>query len=252
MSEVRKITYPEMIIFDYGHTLLHEPGWDPRRGNEELFKHISKNPGNVTVDNYIGAINEIYGKVMEVRKNENCDFSSTVADRTVSELLNIEFSLTPLEREIVFWTAAAPGALMPDSDKMLDRLNEEGIRTGVISNLSWSGEALRDRLDRLLPRNRFEFVVTSSDYIFRKPSKVLFDIALNKAGLPPEKVWYCGDNPRADVEGAANAGIFPVWYDNDTDVDHDIMERFRTPPCEHLHIKEWREMAHILDQIEGV
>ncbi len=22
--------YPKMIIFDYGHTLLYEPGWDSR------------------------------------------------------------------------------------------------------------------------------------------------------------------------------------------------------------------------------
>lgn len=248
----KQIKYPEMIIFDYGHTLLYEPDWDSRRGDEELFKHISKNPDNVTVDDYMKIISEVYGKVMEVRKSESCDISAAVADRTVSELLNIEFSLTPLEREIVFWTAAAKGALMPDSDKMLDYLNEKGIRTGVISNLAWLGEALRNRFDRLLPNNKFEFVITSSDYMFRKPSKVLFDIALNKAGLSPEKVWFCGDNPIADVEGAANAGIFPVWYDNDTDVDRDIRERFITPRCEHLHIKEWREMTDILEQAEGV
>lgn len=244
----KQIRYPEMIIFDYGHTLLYEPDWDPRRGDEELFKHISKNPDNVTVDDYMEIINEVYGQVMKVRENENCDFSAAVADRTVSDLLNIEFSLTPLEREIVFWTAAAKGALMPDSDKMLDYLNEKGIRTGVISNLVWSGEALRNKFERLLPNNKFEFVITSSDYMFRKPSKVLFDIALNKAGLPPEKVWYCGDNPIADVEGAANAGIFPVWYDNDTDFSRDTKERFKTPQCEHLHIKNWNEMIKILDK----
>lgn len=84
--------------------------------------------------------------------------------------------------------------------------------------------------------------------MFRKPSKVLFDIALNKAGLSPEKVWFCGDNPIADVEGAANAGIFPVWYDNDTDVSRN-KERFKTPQCEHLHIKNWNEMIKILDKL---
>lgn len=39
----RNIPYPEMIIFDYGHTLLYEPDWDSTRGNNELFKHITKN-----------------------------------------------------------------------------------------------------------------------------------------------------------------------------------------------------------------
>lgn len=247
--DIKKLLFPEMIIFDYGHTLLYESDWDSKRGDKELFKHVSKNPDNVTVDDYIRVINEVYGKVTEVRENEGCDFSAAVADRTVSELLNIEFSLTPLEREIVFWNAAAKVALMPDSDRMLDHLNEKGIRTGVISNLLWSGEALRNRFDRLLPNNKFEFVITSSDYIFRKPSRVLFDIALNKAGLSPEKVWYCGDNPIADIEGAANAGIFPVWYDSDIDFDRDIKGRFNTPQCEHLHIKNWNKMIKILDKL---
>ena len=242
-----KIPYPDMIIFDYGHTLLCEPDWDSTRGNIELFKHISKNPHNVTVDDYQRVIHEVYGKVMEVRENENCDISAQVADRTVSELLNIEFALTPLEREIVFWTAATKGAIMPEADKMLGYLNEKGIRTGVISNIVWSGEALKDRIDRLLPNNRFEFVIASSDYMFRKPCKVLFDIALNKAGLPPEKVWYCGDNAKADVEGAAGAGIFPVWYDNDT--DSKSKDRVYMPQCEHLHIKDWSEMIKILDKL---
>lgn len=242
-----KISRPDMIIFDYGHTLLYEPDWDSIRGDIELFKHISKNPHNVTVDDYDRVIGEVYGKVMEVRENENCDISAQVADRTVSELLNIEFALTPLEREIVFWTAATKGAIMPGADKMLDYLNEKGIRTGVISNLAWSGKALRNRFDRLLPNNKFEFVITSSDYMFRKPSKILFDIALNKAGLPPEKVWYCGDNPKADVEGAAGAGIFPVWYDNDSEYS-EYKDRGYMPKCEHLHINEWQEMIDILEQ----
>lgn len=38
--------YPQMIIFDYGHTLLYEPGWDAVRGNAELLKYVTKNPNN--------------------------------------------------------------------------------------------------------------------------------------------------------------------------------------------------------------
>lgn len=243
-----KIPRPDMIIFDYGHTLLYEPDWNIRRGNEELFKHISKNPDNVTVDDYQRVIEQVYGKVMEVRENENCDISAVVSDKTASELLNIEFALTPLERQIVFWTAATKGAVMPEADKMLDHLNEKKIRTGVISNIGWSGEALKERIDRLLPNNRFEFVIASSDYMFRKPSRVLFDIALKKAGLPPEKAWYCGDNPEADVEGAAGAGIFPVWYDNDSEYSENKNRNYM-PKCEHLHIKDWIEMVKILDKL---
>lgn len=86
------------------------------------------------------------------------------------ESLGIELSLTPLEMETVFWDAASIGAMMPETDKMLEYLRENGIRTAVISNLMWSGEALTRRLNRLLPENQFEFVMTSSDYLVRKPN----------------------------------------------------------------------------------
>lgn len=238
------ISCPDMIIFDYGHTLLYDSDWDSTRGNIELFKHVSKNPRNVSVEDYMETVNMVYDKVAKVRENENCDVSALVADRTVSELLNIEFDLTLEERQRIFWTAAGEGAVVPNAEKMLFFLNQKKIRTGVISNLLWTGSVLKDRFDRLLPENKFEFIITSSDYMFRKPSRVLFDIALNKAGLPPEKVWFCGDNPEADVEGAANVGIFPVWYDNEI-----CYEYSHIPQCEHLHIKDWSEMIKILDKL---
>lgn len=36
------MTYPKMIIFDYGHTLLYEPGWDSIRGEKTLFEYLTQ------------------------------------------------------------------------------------------------------------------------------------------------------------------------------------------------------------------
>lgn len=152
--------------------------------------------------------------------------------------------------EPLYWNGASRGAVMPGADKMLDYINKKGIRSGVISNLVWSGEALSERLNRLLPGNRFEFVMTSSDYFIRKPNRILFDIALQKAGLCAEEVWYCGDNPKKDIEGASQAGIYPVWYDNDTDDREGVFAEKEIPQCEHLHIHEWEEMTALLESWE--
>ena len=142
---------PEMIIFDNGHTLLYEPDWNTERGNRAVFAHIVKNPNGVTVGEYAKICSEVFGKMEDIRKTQNCDIPARTGHKIIDDLLNIEFSLAPTEREIVFWTAASSGAVMPYADRMLDRLNENGIRTAVISNLAWSGEALTERLDRLLP-----------------------------------------------------------------------------------------------------
>ncbi len=153
--------------------------------------------------------------------------------------------------ETVFWNGASMGAVMPDADKMLDYINQNGIRSAVISNLLWSGAALTERLNRLLPNNQFAFVMTSSDYFMRKPNRILFDIALQKAGVSADEVWYCGDDPQADIEGAAQVGIYPVWYDNDTEKDYKDRNNEHLPQCEHLHIHDWNELIDWLEKIKS-
>lgn len=244
------MNYPKMIIFDYGHTLLYEPDWNSDRGNAELLKYAIKNPNNCTVKDIAKGAELIFGEhVTEVRKTGH-DISGQIANRTLYDYLGIEFSLSPVETETVFWDNASSGAIMPDADKLLDYLNENGIRTAVISNLLWSGEALTQRLNRLLPNNKFEFVMTSSDYFVCKPNRILFDIALQKAGLSAEDAWYCGDNPQNDVEGAAQVGIFPVWYDNSIDKDYIDRANEKQSQCDHLYIHEWDEMIAVLENLK--
>lgn len=244
--------YPKMVIFDYGHTLLYEPGWDAAVGNAELLKYVTKNPNNCTLEDVRKAAELIYGNHMDNVRKMGYDVSGRIADKVLYEYLGIEFSLSPLERETVFWDGASAGAIMPGADKMIDYLNRKGIRTAVISNLLWSGEALKQRLDRLLPRNQFEFVMTSSDYFLRKPNRILFDIALQKAGLRGNEVWYCGDNPRCDVEGAFEAGIYPIWYDNPTEKNYKDRSNDRKPCCDHTYIRQWDEMIAMLEGLNEI
>ena len=136
-----KITKPEMIIFDYGDTLLCERDWNSDRGNAELMKYIVKNPNNCTLEDISSEVQKVFGEIENVRKTFRYDISARVGNRLAFEHLGIEFSLSPLEHEIIFWTAASQGAIMPYADKMIDYLNQTGICTAVISNNAWSDEA---------------------------------------------------------------------------------------------------------------
>ena len=44
---------------------------------------------------------------------------------------------------------------------------------------------------------------------------------------------------------AAQAGIYSVWYDNDTEKDYKDHGNERLPRCEHFHIHEWNEMIDL-------
>lgn len=242
--------FPKMILFDYGNTLLHEPGFDTLKGDRALFSFISANKYNLSAEEIHAFSSRLYEETRAAREM-GFEISEAQIRKMLCEYLGIELSISMEEAERVFWDNTSYGAVMPKADSMLDYINSHGIRSGVISNISFSGAALTERINRLLPNNRFEFILASSDYGLRKPNPLIFQLALKKAGLDASEVWFCGDNIRADIEGAARAGIFPVWYEN-LDVENPWTERYRglKPECEHLHIHDWDELIEVFERIK--
>ncbi len=151
----------------------------------------------------------------------------------------IEIALSNSEIDTVFWNAAAPGMPTAGIKDFLEYLKNKGIRTGVISNISYASSVVAERINRLLPENSFEFIITSSNYIFRKPNKRIFDLALEKAGLEPDEVWYIGDQYECDVKGALNAGLLPIWYIGAIDLPY-------TEDKNILTVKTWNEIERYM------
>lgn len=120
-------------------------------------------------------------------------------------------------------------------------LYQNGFRTGVISNISFAGKVVENRINELIPTNHFEFVIASSEYLYRKPNRRIFELALEKAELSASEVWYIGDQYECDIVGARNAGLFPVWYIGAADMrlpeDNDV--------CKVSHWKELQELLGI-------
>ena len=242
---------PKMILFDYGDTLLSEPVKDYRRGYRELLKYATANPNNCGVDELEQAVERFFNAPTIISRELYFDVGAQRCYRSMFEFLQMEFSLTPDEIEQTFWTAAVTGALMPGVDRLLDYLDEHGVRYGVVSNTCWSSATLTERITRFLPRARFEFIMASSEYLYRKPDKMIFEIALKKARLEPEDVWFCGDRLDWDVKGAADAGVFPVWYDSDAAVrsEENAVAREQGAPVECLHMRDWNELIEKLEAL---
>lgn len=206
---------PEFIIFDYGGTLLTEPETDFLLGEREVFKYIKENPRNASVEE----VHDFGMKLFldaRVCRDLGFEIHEWQLLKTKYEHFGIEFSISYPELEKILWDAACPTEKPePGIADLLLYLKSENIRTGVLSNIGWSGEALKYRIDRFLPNNGFEFVIASSDYGIRKPKPEIFKVALSKTGLPPSLVWHVGDSFECDVIGARSVGITPVYYTKD-------------------------------------
>ncbi len=240
---------PEMILFDYGSTLLYEPDIDFLRGERAVFPYIRENPHQKTAEEMCAFGLELFRELRACR-HLGFEINELQMMRRKYDTFGVTFSIPLTEVEEILWSHAAPGAQMPGAEEMLAFLHRQGIRTGVISNLGWTGDALRRRIDRLLPDHHFEFVLVSSEYAFRKPHPAMFRIALEKAGLSPQQVWFCGDSMEADVCGAHGMGIYPVLYEGAVDSPSPYLAKNReiAADFDYLHIHHWHELIALLSE----
>ncbi len=233
---------PRMILFDYGQTLLCEQDFDGVAGTKAVLQYAIKNKYHYTAEEIQAAASEIRRDVGRGDPKTRHQFQIEVPNHMLTAYLyqsmGIELSLTSSQIDRVFWDAASPAVPTEGIEEFLLYLKERRIRTGVISNIPYWAEVVQERIRRLLPFNDFEFVLTSSEYMFRKPHARIFQLALEKADLQPEDVWYIGDNYQCDVVGARNVGIFPVYY---------IGASKKQPEEDVLTVSTWKELETYLE-----
>ena len=81
-------------------------------------------------------------------------------------------------------------------------------RTVVVSN---GGAGQRRKLAAAGLSDAFEHVVVSGEVRARKPSPAIFERATALLGVEPSSILHVGDDPEADIAGAAGAGLSTCW-----------------------------------------
>lgn len=239
---------PEMILFDYGQTLVSEARFDGIAGTKAVLDKCVTNPNNISAGEIQSLANEMNKDIGRYDPETRRSYLIEVHNHPFQNYLYDYFGLTKivshLEIETTFWDAASPGKPTGHIEEFLLYLKNENIRSAVVSNISFSGQALENRIKTLIPQNDFEFILATSEYVFRKPHKRIFGLAARKACLEPDEIWYCGDNGICDVDGAKAAGLFPVWYKGAYE-DYGF-----APQNECLTVFDWRELTEILEGLK--
>lgn len=248
---------PQMILFDYGQTLVAEQKFDGVKGTEAVLQYAVKNRYHLSAEQVQAKAAEINGELGRFdpkrRHLFQIEIPNTMFTPYLYESLGIEISLSNSEIDRVFWDAAAPGAPTEGIEDFLKYLKYKGIRMGVVSNIAYAPSVVAERINRLLPENSFEFILTSSNYVFRKPNQRIFDLALEKAQLLPGEAWYIGDQYECDIKGALHAGLLPVWYQGAIDIPY-TMEEWRSMEEELskgkiiLTVTDWSELKRQMEE----
>lgn len=91
----------------------------------------------------------------------------------------------------------------------LSRLREAGWRVGIVTNgeiKQQENKVKASGLDRLV-----DAVVVSDAVGCRKPDPAIFQNAAERCSAGLEGGWMIGDNPEADIGGAAAVGLKTIW-----------------------------------------
>lgn len=231
---------PKMVIFDYGQTLVNEKVFDALKGTKAVLDEATSNPNNVSaeeVQTLAYQLNEEIGRYgVDLEKQTFLEVHNRLFQNYLYGYFGIQFTKSAAEIERIFENSACTAEPTKNIEKFLQFLESINIRTSVISNISFSGDLLKERINRCIPSHKFEFIIASSEYVFRKPHKRIFELALRKASLNACDVWYCGDNAVFDVDGAAYCGIFPVWYKGAIEESNKYV-----PKSECFIVNDWNE-----------
>ena len=100
---------------------------------------------------------------------------------------------------------AVPGAV-----EGVAALREAGYTLSIVSNNTRAEQI--GKLERLGLIDAFADIVVSADHGINKPDARLFHIALDRLSVSAAQAVHVGDSWSADIEGAINAGIRPVWF----------------------------------------
>ena len=229
---------PEAILFDLWGTLIDSAAFDPALGNAALLA-FAENPRGVTLDD----LQELGGRLVRAtipREEQSAlEFTQGALFRILSDAFDLRFTRPFADLEWEFWNASLTVVLRPGVREMLESVRLLGMRSCVISNSSFAAGTISKELERQGISGFFEFVVSSADYGIRKPDALIFEAALRRMGVPPDKAWFAGDNVGYDIVGATEAGLFPVAYNAHAPVPRSISE--------YAAISHWRELLDLLE-----
>jgi FMN phosphatase YigB (HAD superfamily) len=112
-------------------------------------------------------------------------------------------------RQLAAMHAADAVQVAPQTRVFLERIASLNVPSAILCN-GWSTIAQRKAACTGLTAP----VLVSEDIGAAKPSPAAFEALIAALALPPESIWYVGNEP-ADIEGARRAGLQAVWLNRD-------------------------------------
>lgn len=102
---------------------------------------------------------------------------------------------------------------MPGMNELIDKLAGDEIPIGIITN--GETELQLRTIEALGLNHHTNMILISQSVGIKKPDRRVFEMAADAMGLALSDCLFIGDNPRADVLGAHQAGMNVLWFNRE-------------------------------------
>lgn len=206
----------KIVFFDAGGTIL-----DPHPSFPELFAEVCRECGSpVEVERVREVQERIAPHLVELLDEAGLDHGPTLSldasrkfwtftYRRFLEELGLEDRILP-DRLYERFSDPASYKLYDDVAPALQRLADDGLRLGLISNFDGWLEAM---LVEMKVHETFEVAVISGIEGVEKPDPAIYRLALERAEVRPGEALHVGDSPIMDIAPSLQAGMKAVLLD---------------------------------------
>jgi putative hydrolase of the HAD superfamily len=211
----------DAVLFDLGDTIID---WGVGRREAEIFfrqgaklsyehlraRHIANLP---PYHRYFNIHYSMMRRKYIWSKLSGRDFSYLTVITRAAHKLGMTLSTTDVQQLASIWYQPInlASTIDPGVDGMLRLLRDAGTKLGIVSNTLVPPHCLDDHLAAEGLLHYFPVRVYSSQVRFRKPHPRIFEIALEKIGVPANRTLFIGDLLKTDIAGAKKMGMRAIW-----------------------------------------
>jgi putative hydrolase of the HAD superfamily len=211
------------VVFDANGTLVRIQTEDDM---EQIFRSVAHFLTYQGIDLCREQVRDLYFRILKEQQQSSPErhpeFDAVGIWRSIIDEHLTDFTralpLAKLDQMPLFLAEMSRGisrhrlGLYPHVREVLDVLRERYPLALVTDAQS---AYVRGELHRVGLLGYFDPIIVSGDYGYRKPDRRLFQIALDRVGVPAENAVYVGNDMHRDIFGAREAGMKTVMFDSD-------------------------------------
>lgn len=200
----------QAILFDRGNTLVQFGETDYDAGQKLILASVL--PPNAVNAAFLDRFeDEFFERLDFYREHANLECNLLHYYELMARYFGIQFDKPYEELCRRYHFVAERISTVSGAQHVLAELQRAGFHLGLVTNTSLPHSIIVEEFQRLSLYDYFDTVVCSSEIVFRKPDRAMFDVALRALKVSPEEAIFVGDDYHADVIGAHKVGTKTAW-----------------------------------------